>query len=173
MFDDYFNVNIDTTMFKTISWAMIPLFLKINVATPIIEELGFRLPMLSNKSMLVISSLVYFIGFPFFAKSELGSQTYWIIFSIGIVYYLFLYFLQFKNKTLTIYFSAFLFGSAHLVNFPLLTWDTLLPCWFNVIPQMISGVLLAKLRISKGIIYSIYFHMIINLFVTFFQIYRN
>jgi hypothetical protein len=152
---------------------MIPLFVNVNIATPIIEEFGFRFPILENKQKVLIGFLVYFVVFPIFAKSGFGGQDYRVIFTIGIFYYLYISFLQFKNSTITIYFSAFIFGTAHLVNFPELSKATLFSCWFNVIPQMISGVILAKLRISRGIHYAIYFHMLLNVFVTFLQIYRN
>jgi membrane protease YdiL (CAAX protease family) len=173
IFDDYFNPKFEKTLFKTLSWAILPLIININVFTPIIEEFGFRFPILGNRKKVFTGILVYFIVFPIFAHSKFGSQDYWIIFSIGIFYYLFIFFLQFKNPTLTLFFSAFIFGTAHLVNFPELSTGTLFSCWFNVIPQMISGVILAKLRISKGVDYAIYFHMLLNLFATFLQICRN
>lgn len=172
-FDDFFNPKFAKPHFKAFSCAILPLFFNINLLTPIIEEFGFRFPILQNKKKVLVGLLVYFVVFPIFSKSGFDSRNYWIIFSIGIIFYIYIFILQFRSPALTIYFSAFIFGTGHLVNFPELSTETLFSCWFNVIPQMISGVILAKLRISKGITYSIYFHILLNLFVTFLQIYRN
>ena len=129
--------------------------------------------MIHNFFEIIISNYIIIYWAHYYSFFLNNSPMIYLIYSLSLLILLWCYVLQFRSPALTIYFSAFIFGSAHLVNFPELSTATLLSCWFNVIPQMISGVILAKLRISKGIGYAIYFHMLLNLFVKFLQIYRN
>lgn len=172
-FDGYFNVKINVTVFQTLSWSVLPLFLKVNLFAPVLEELAFRLPLFQNQTKLLIGAIFLFFVVPLTFKGGFASQSCLIILSIGTFYYVFLLFFQFRNKLLTIYFSSLIFGLAHLVNYPLLSLDNIIPTLFDIIPQMICGILLAKLRLSRGLLYSIYFHIIINLIISFFQIWRT
>jgi hypothetical protein len=172
-FDGYLNVKFDKPEFKEFNFLMIPLFIKVNFSGPILEEISFRLAIKKNEINYVIGLIFYFLISPVFLNSSFGDVNYWIIFGLGSFYYLFLYYFKHLSINTLIFVSAFVFGTAHLTNFSSLNLQNLFPCWFNIIPQIISGVFLAKLRIFKGIKYSILFHIFNNLLVTCLQIYVN
>ena len=61
------------------------------------------------------------------------------------------------------YSSSILFGFMHLMNF---TGDIRYIIAFSIVliaPQIIAGIILGFIRMKHGLIYSILFHMIINL----------
>ncbi|HQG72456.1 MAG: CPBP family glutamic-type intramembrane protease [Tenuifilum sp.] len=148
------------------------LFPKIVLAlfiVPIIEELLFRLILIINKRNLIIFSSITLILSTY---NLLKSNYYFsiILFTLSILAVLFLSRSFEIRSIITKYYSiyfyaiAIIFGLMHFKNYNGI--DGFLYLWipFLVFPQILMGAFFGYIRIKFGIIYSIIFHMIINLF---------
>ena len=169
--NDYFQIRYYGDYFTEISYKIIILFVYVNLISPIVEEVCFRLPLLNNKFIVGISDLIYF---SFYCISDLvkreGEYFYFLLF-VGFFYYFLLIFI--KNKQLLIVISGLFFGLLHLMNFPEINFGNILPHLFNLMPHLFFGMLAAKLRIEEGFKYTVFFHIISNTIVSFFQILVN
>jgi hypothetical protein len=139
---------------------------------PIIEEVLFR--------FLLIPRHIHFVIFTSFsfclAMISLlkGSNIYLIIFlTLGIISCFFCLNIKYLRKAqklvlnhfrLYFYFSCILFGFYHITNYIPLNYKLFLIMPVIVFPQMILGTFLGYLRMKFGILYSILFHSITNVF---------
>ena len=146
------------------------LFPKIVLAlfiVPIIEELLFRLILIINKRNLIIFSSITLILSTY---NLLKSNYYFsiILFTLSILAVLFLSRSFEIRSIITKYYSIYLCNYnvclMHFKNYNGI--DGFLYLWipFLVFPQILMGAFFGYIRIKFGIIYSIIFHMIINLF---------
>jgi hypothetical protein len=155
-------------------------FLKILVILiiPIIEELGFRLPLIFTKisfSFLVTMLALILIGI--ITNSSIYFYNNWftekiiLLFSIFCLSYLtlknnfsFQFFLSefwSKNPKIIFYSLLFLFSFLHALNFQISIGQLfLIP--LLTLNQTIYGILFAFLRLRLGVFYSILLHVFIN-----------
>jgi len=144
---------------------------------PLFEEITFRLPLIYNRgslslSVLVISYLIisYFIGVsPIDAKGMVFRFCFSVILAItlfivlGRKYFAVKLPLLWENNGKLIFFLLlFSFTLRHLDNY-VLTSTVLLFSPILLLPQFISGVFFSFVRVRFGFVYSIFFHMMINL----------
>jgi hypothetical protein len=155
------------------------------IFSAVIEELTFRLPLNASPINLSISALLFAL-FPVgslllkFGSFGLATPTErWLwraVFSILVASALFLLLRIEAVKRLTeriwidhfrsvLYFSCFTFGLVHLFNyrFTSLTGTILFLAPLLVLPQIISGFILAFTRMRLGLIWSITLHAVHNL----------
>ncbi len=137
---------------------------------PVYEEILFRSLLRFNKISLslFLATVVIFLVV-FFLKR---NNTFILLFSaILLVILTFVSFWTMKrisqfltsNFKYFYYGSSVLFGLMHLINF---TGDIRYIIAFSLIlvaPQIAAGIILGFIRMKHGLIYSILFHMIINL----------
>ena len=127
---------------------------------PIVEEIIHRL-WLSNLKLHVLASLVFLL-FDFLIRISLNSHIDY--FSISLI---FLIIISYKLSLISLYpksliaINALLFGYSHIVNFDLNY--TNLSIYFVLTPQVIAGYFLSKIRIEKGVIFSMIVHILLNL----------
>jgi hypothetical protein len=146
--------------------------LTIVVIGPLIEEFCFRAVLKKN-----FKNLLYFlIGILGFVLRYLSVNPIYIIACIlllvAIVVILFnpksqLYFLKpYKKKHLLIlvYSSSLFFALSHLIGVNCFSMSFILLVIY-IIPKILVGFLLAMLRIKFGLLYSIIFHVFINLII--------
>ncbi|MEW5846829.1 MAG: CPBP family glutamic-type intramembrane protease [Bacteroidota bacterium] len=135
---------------------------------PIIEELLFRLILIINKRNLIIfSSLAIILATYSLLKSNYFYSI--ILFTLSILVVSSLSKSLEIRSIITKYFSAYfyaitiIFGLMHFKNYNGIEGFLYLWIPFLVFPQILMGVFFGYIRIKFGIIYSIIFHMIINL----------
>jgi membrane protease YdiL (CAAX protease family) len=137
---------------------------------PIVEELLFRLILVFNKKNLTILIFTTFIMLGFFIIKE--NILKMAIFFLLILTFVFIYkYINQCRSYFIMYYKLFffliagLFAFLHFFNFIGISVSNLIFLPILVIPQFILGLLLGYIRISYGLIYSIFFHMLINCFV--------
>jgi uncharacterized protein len=139
---------------------------------PVIEEILFRFLLKpKHKNFIIFTCFTLSLAFMFFLKE---SSIYSIIFlTVGIASFLLCLNNNFLRKTQKyllnhycsfFYLSCILFGFYHITNYTPLNYKLILILPVIVFPQMIMGVFLGYIRIKFGIIFSILFHSITNIF---------
>jgi membrane protease YdiL (CAAX protease family) len=146
------------------------LFIGALIIAPILEEYIFRFWLNFRKKSLFISFTFFIIGYMYWY----GFQTNNIEIPIYL-FLLFLYLYTFSKQSIigteiVIILTSIIFGLVHATN---LTGYQNLPFYIlfvNTVRQMIFGYFLAKVRLEKGISYSVSLHFLINLIAVLLSI---
>jgi hypothetical protein len=144
---------------------------------PVFEELSFRLPLKYTKINLTISALLltlFTVRRLLLKFGILGLATLWLwsaVFAVLVASVVFALLRTERVQRLTgkvwlnhfrcvLYVSCFTFGLLHIFNFrfPLLSSESLVLVPLMVLPQIISGFVLAFARIRLGMIWCIVLH---------------
>jgi uncharacterized protein len=142
------------------------------VIGPIIEEILFRFLLIPRYINFVIYTCFSFcLAIISLLK---GSNIYLLIFLIfGIASFLFCLNIKYLRKAqkfllnhycFYFYLSCILFGFYHITNYIPVNYKLFLIMPVIVFPQMVIGAFLGYLRMKFGILYSILFHSITNIF---------
>ncbi len=147
-------------------------WIKIVLIIPLIEEIIFRLFLVTTKLNLLLTSS--FILFLFFNKSFFNIQynsyiTYLylvIIIIINILLNKKIFIIQkIINKRIN-YFSTMsflLFGFVHIMNIRELNFSIFFLYPFFILPQIIMGYFITNIRIKLGFLWGVSLHSFINL----------
>ncbi|MBV7441042.1 CPBP family intramembrane metalloprotease [Weeksellaceae bacterium TAE3-ERU29] len=143
---------------------------------PLLEETGFRLYLRFRPIYLSLSSTVlcyYFITKVIYKTNNLDINNDFIIrvvISIFLGILVFLISTKYQkhlqkfwktNIRWILYFSIFLFGFVHILNYEL-SIKVFLLFPLITLPQLVSGALMGFARINYGFIYGLSMHMISN-----------
>jgi hypothetical protein len=137
---------------------------------PIIEELLFRLLLVFNKKNLVILIITTFALLVYFIIGENILKTVLFLLLGVILMIVFKYHDQCKvyfirNFKLSFFLIAVIFAFLHFFNFLGVSPSNFLFLPLFIIPQVILGLILGYIRITYGLVYSIFFHVLVNSFV--------
>lgn len=151
-----------------LGWLIIP---AIWFLIPFMEELMFRLPLISNTRNLrtgVIAVIVYTM----IAFMAGNSTVVWkLIVPLGALLFIAISYLC-RHDRVIFYSSVFLFGFLHLANYTVWHWH-LWPLYLVVaLPQLLMGLILGYVRVRMGFAYALLLHIIINTPVVIMQIIR-
>lgn len=156
---------------------------------PISEELCFRLPLRRASLNLAVSAsffLLFFFSAMFefspvlsgFVKKQLENLSFisliffFLAYLVSSIYFFKIIFKKFfpaekqenfyrKNFSYIFYFSIFIFGAVHIMNF-----NNLASFWYIsfvlFLPQLSASFILAYVRMRYGIIFSIILHFLYN-----------
>lgn len=148
------------------------------ILAPFIEEMIFRLILKPNlKNIFWLCCFTSIMMVFFLMKFNLVYFVIFLSFSL-------LSFLLFFNKVLLkkvqiftirhfnyiFYFNCISFGYYHISNYSIINFKLILFSPLIVLPQVFGGFFLGFIRIRFGIIYSILFHSLINIFPILFLI---
>jgi hypothetical protein len=145
------NVNQNSLVFKAFN---------LLIYAPVIEEIIYRL-WLSNLKLDGLISII-FLFLDFIIRIYLGLTIDYFSISLIlliIVSYKFRLISLFPNTLIVI--NAFIFGYSHIVNFDLDYTNVLI--YFVLTPQVIAGYFLSKIRVERGVVFSIFIHLLLNL----------
>ncbi len=141
---------------------------------PIIEELIFRLPLISSKINIIVSLFCFTIFLYFFTRKYFISYEYFKYFFISVFFIGCMYFPIFKyeyvhniltgNKVFMIHFYSILFCIAHFGNYNFNS-NTFTPYLISL-SVLINGYYFSYIRLRFGIEYSIFIHMFHNTLVS-------
>lgn len=142
---------------------------------PIIEELFFRF-LLKPKYNNLIIFFCFSIGMIILSLIKSNKQYLIFFFATGFVSFFFIrnkkylriaqkYFI--KHFCYIFYLSCILFGFYHITNYSPITYKLVLIMPIIVLPQIISSTFIGFIRMKFGIIYSILFHSVTNIFPIF------
>lgn len=139
---------------------------------PVIEEIIFRLILKPLKKNLI---LILFTTFIIIIISLIRKNYLILTISLFTVMVI-LFFLTKKRNIINLqyfiikkfkwvfYFSCLLFGFIHISNYDLNTLNLLIITPLLITPKVILGGFLGYIRMQYGILYSIVFHSLLNLF---------
>lgn len=144
-------------------------FFKLVVFTPVIEEFCFRAILIKNK----INNILFLTGFSGIILNFILIDNIYIFISTLLIFvFTFLFFIKTNNRFykkykqrelfLIVYLSSFLFGFAHLTNFNLSLGISFIVMVYLLIKSF-NGFIFSLLRLKIGLIYSILFHIFLNL----------
>lgn len=145
-----------------------PLYLRILqllIITPIVEELLFRGSIISTKRNFLLALLA--VSYTLIISFVNSSSYIWMFTSLLLMLALYhLYYSKNKNKEKiqkrAIIISSILFGLFHITNFKVYDISLLHFYLYKMIPLMILGFFLAKIRIQTSLRYSVVAHAIFN-----------
>lgn len=151
----------------------IPTIAKILIAcifAPIIEELIFRLPLIIDKTNIIISTICFIVFLFFFTKKYFTNYEYIRYIFISVLFIGCMYFSIFKydylhpflneNRLFIIHFCSILFCIAHYGNYNFNT-NSYAP-YLMLLSVLINGYYFSYIRLRFGIEYSIFIHMFHN-----------
>jgi membrane protease YdiL (CAAX protease family) len=150
------------------------------IAGPIIEEIMFRLFLRpTNKNLL---GLIIFCGL-LFINSVIKHKTIFLILSLLVLIVLIysvsnksrrrqLQLIVLKHFKILFYLSCLLFGFVHIFNFSYFSFILFVLSPIFLIPKIIAGAILGYVRLKYGIVYSILFHFLINLFPAIYEFFN-
>ncbi len=153
---------------KNLSLEILPKILIAVAIAPIVEELFFRLLLIVNKRNLLLFSLMSLLLsiYSLFKVHYYQSIVLFILSTFAVILSAKdAGFKKMATRYYPIYFYAIaiIFGLGHFTNYNGITGFLYLWIPLLVLPQIIMGLYLGYIRVNYGIIYSILFHMIINL----------
>lgn len=127
---------------------------------PFVEEIIHRLWLTNKKKHVFVSLIFLFLDFliRFLLKSPIDYFSITLIFVIIISYHFDLMRI-YPKILLTI--NSILFGYSHIVNYDLNYSNILI--YLSLMPQVLTGHFLNKVRLEKGIQFSIIIHALLNL----------
>jgi membrane protease YdiL (CAAX protease family) len=172
-FIDY-SVKNNATSYLT-SMTLIKKIFLASLIGPLAEELMFRLSLVFKPIYLSISA--FFLSFyilSIYFNVRIDSLDFISIrLLLSFVFLITIYFITNSNymffnkfwdtnKKVIFYSSAFLFAISHIFNYKVSNLNIPISL-IIVIPVFLSGIIYAKTRINKGIIYSIILHCFFNL----------
>lgn len=141
---------------------------------PIIEELIFRLPLVINKSNIIISLSCLTLFIYFFLKKYFINYEYlryifvFTFFIVSMYNFIFkydtVYYFLVKNKLYFIHICSIFFCLAHLGNYNFNT-RSIAP-YLIIISLLINGYYFSYVRLRFGIEYSIFIHIFHNTLVS-------
>jgi len=171
--------------FKPIDISLINLWFANLLIIPVLEEVAFRLSLKLNIINLSLSvSVISFIVVSYVLRIDIinFNQNLLLRLAVALMGFVTTYLLLrnkriFENITkvwknsykLIFYLFLFLFVIRHIDSYEL-NVITLLFLPMLLTPQLVSGIFLSFVRIRLGFIYSIVFHMFINVFSSLPQI---
>jgi len=138
---------------------------------PIFEETLFRFLLKPTRKNIIYYALI--LSFPLAANLIKGKFHSALIIAFLVLLPLILllkksylqkaqkYYLQ--HFVLFFYLSCLIFGLGHVANFHPLTYEVLLLAPLLTLPQLFLGTVLGFVRMKYGIVYSVLFHLLINL----------
>ncbi|MCK5848016.1 MAG: CPBP family intramembrane metalloprotease [Caldisericia bacterium] len=163
-------------LFQTMSY--LELLLVGGIILPLVEEVGFRLPMIFKPIHIGISSsYLFFMIYIFCTNSSAISFSKTTIYAaiasimVGILVTLFLSIPKISNKTKNFWEKHFiwifygftvLFGLFHISNYTPLTKIVLIVSPILILPQITSGIILGYLRTKFGFFWGCLFHGLWN-----------
>jgi uncharacterized protein len=162
---------------KELNAAPFLLFLLMVFLGPALEEVFFRLFLKPNyKNMIFLLILFFTVAIFSFLKGNMPILLF-SFFAITLLLVILsrpknLYWFQrivLKHFRWVFYFSCFLFGAIHILNFEHLNYKLFLAAPFIIFPQVVAGVFLGFVRMKYGIIFSVLFHSLINFFPAVFE----
>jgi hypothetical protein len=147
-------------------------FLFAVVLAPLIEELTFRGFLVFTRFMVGLSAGAFTYSFGQVLLHPYLSR-YFIIVTAFVVLCITLLVLKedrlkisLRSKRWLLYFSCTLFALVHISNYDMsnLSVGATLLLLFAVIPQGVTGICLSYVRLKNGILWSMSYHSIFNLF---------
>jgi hypothetical protein len=139
---------------------------------PIVEELLFRLILVFNKKNLIVLIFTTFaLLVNFTLREEVVKIALFLLLAVNlIIVYKYenqckVYFI--RNFKVLFFLIAGLFAFLHFFNFLGISRSNFLFLPLLVIPQFILGLILGYIRITYGLVYSIFFHVLINCLILF------
>lgn len=133
------------------------------IIAPLLEELIFRFWLNFTKKAVFVSFLFFIIGYWYWYGFQLNNVEIPIYLSLILLYGTTFIKRSTLATELIIICTSIIFGLIHMSKLPNYTSLPFYMILINTVRQMIVGYFLAKVRIEKGILYSISLHFLINL----------
>jgi uncharacterized protein len=158
------------------------------IIVPIVEEIRHRLCLRysSRNFSIMMASWIYFVlGFIVNGENAFWQNSSFVLkialaSIIGVIIYSYLQVnslnntklatFWYKHSRMIFYLFLFSFVLLHVNNFTT-KFQLLLVSPLITFPQTVSGIIFSYCRLKYGIVYSILFHSMNNLFFTFFDMY--
>ncbi len=158
--------------------------LTVAILAPILEELiqrsyltsfawnNYLVPINISLIVVLIFNIRGYILFGIFGISLIISYIFYLILKKNQKIKFKLLKFYSKNFGLYFYLSAISFGVAHLTNYNITRFIPVLPLLL-VLSQIFAGLMLGYIRISMGLRWSIFFHILHNLILLIFLFIKN
>lgn len=131
---------------------------------PVYEEFMFRSPLNNSRKTIFVSVITIIFFIPFSSRIFSMNVIYVVMFSgLLTLNYLSTRGVSISNFKKNICFgSSVLFALFHLPNFVPITQNKIILLPFALMPYFILGLILSIIRIEKGLVYAILFHLLFN-----------